>query len=35
MVSSDFFHGLLEFYKMEHVHQNPNGIFHTSVFVHV
>jgi hypothetical protein len=32
--SSDFFHGLLEYYKIEQVHLNPDGIFHTSVFVH-
>jgi hypothetical protein len=31
---SDFFCRLLEFYKIEQVHLNPNGIFHTSIFVH-
>ena len=32
--TSDFFWGMLDFYKIEHVHLNPNGMFHTSVFVH-
>jgi len=32
--ASDFFHGLLDYYKIEHVHLNPNEIFHTSLFVH-
>ena len=32
--TSDFFWGMLDFYKIEHVHLNPNSIFHTSVFVH-
>ena len=32
--ASDFFRGLLDYYKLEHVHLNPNGIFHTLVFVH-
>ena len=32
--TSDFFRGMLDYYKIEHVHLNPNGIFHTSVFVH-
>ena len=32
--ASDFFRGLLEFYKIEHVHLNPNGIFHVAIFVH-
>ena len=32
--ASDFFRGLLDYYKIEHVHLNPNGIFHTSLFVH-
>jgi hypothetical protein len=30
--SSDFFKGLLEYYDIEYI--NPNGIFHTSIFVH-
>jgi hypothetical protein len=25
---------LLDYYKIEYVHQNPNSIFHVSVFVH-
>jgi hypothetical protein len=32
--ASDFFKGLLEYYGIEYVNLNPNGIFHTSVFVH-
>jgi hypothetical protein len=32
--SSDFFCGLLKYYKVEHILLNPNGIFHTSVYVH-
>jgi hypothetical protein len=32
--SSDFFKGLLEYYGIEYLNLNPNGIFHTSVFVH-
>jgi hypothetical protein len=32
--SSDFFKGLLEYYDIEYLNLNPNGIFHTSVFVH-
>ena len=32
--ASDFFRGLLDYYKIEHVHLNPNEIFHTSLFVH-
>jgi hypothetical protein len=31
---SDFFKGLLECYDIEYLNLNPNGIFHTSVFVH-
>jgi hypothetical protein len=31
---SNFFKGLLEYYGIEYLHLNPNGIFHTSVFVH-
>jgi hypothetical protein len=30
----DFFKGLLEYYGIEYLNLNPNGIFHTSVFVH-
>jgi hypothetical protein len=32
--TSDFFKGLLEYYDIEYLNLNPNGIFHTSVFVH-
>jgi hypothetical protein len=32
--ASDFFKGLLEYYDTEYLNLNPNGIFHTSVFVH-
>jgi hypothetical protein len=32
--ASDFFKGLLGYYGMEYLNLNPNGIFHTTVFVH-
>jgi hypothetical protein len=32
--ASDFFKGLLEYYGIEYLNLNPNGIFHTSLFVH-
>jgi hypothetical protein len=32
--ASDFFKGLLEYYGIKYLNLNPNGIFHTSVFVH-
>jgi hypothetical protein len=32
--ASDFFKGLLEYYGIEYHNLNPNGIFHTSVFIH-
>jgi hypothetical protein len=32
--TSDFFKGLLGYYGIEYLNLNPNGIFHTSVFVH-
>jgi hypothetical protein len=32
--ASDFFKGLLEYYNIEYLNLNPNGIFHTSIFVH-
>jgi hypothetical protein len=32
--ASDFFKGLLGYYGVEYLNLNPNGIFHTSVFVH-
>jgi hypothetical protein len=32
--ASDFFKGLLGYYGVEYINLNPNGIFHTAVFVH-
>jgi hypothetical protein len=32
--ASDFFKGLLRYYGIEYLNLNPNGIFHTAVFVH-
>jgi hypothetical protein len=32
--ASDFFKGLLEYYGIEYLNLNPNGIFHTSIFVY-
>jgi hypothetical protein len=32
--ASDFFKGLLEYYGIEFLNLNPNGILHTYVFVH-
>jgi hypothetical protein len=32
--TSDFFKGLLGYYGVEYLNLNPNGIFHTAVFVH-
>jgi hypothetical protein len=32
--ASDFFKGLLGYYGVEYLNINPNGIFHTAVFVH-
>jgi hypothetical protein len=32
--ASDFFKGLLRYYSIEYLNLNPNGIFHTAVFVH-
>jgi hypothetical protein len=34
LLVSNFFKGLLEYYGIEYLNLNPNGIFHTSVFVH-
>jgi hypothetical protein len=31
---SDFIKGLLDYYSIEYLNLNPNGIFHVSVFVH-
>jgi hypothetical protein len=31
---SDFFKSLLGYYDVEYLNLNPNGIFHTAVFVH-
>jgi hypothetical protein len=33
--ASDFFKGLLGYYDIEYLNLNPNGIFHTSFFVHL
>jgi hypothetical protein len=33
--ASDFFKGLLGYYGIENLNLNPNGIFHTTVFVHL
>jgi hypothetical protein len=32
--ASDFFKGLLGYYGIEYLNLNPNGIIHTSIFVH-
>jgi hypothetical protein len=32
--ASDFFKGLLQYYGIEYLNLNPNGVFHVSVFVH-
>ena len=32
--ASDFFRGMLDYYKIEHIHLNPNGILHIAIFVH-
>jgi hypothetical protein len=32
--ASDFFKSLLDYYSIEYLNLNPNGIFHVSVFVH-
>jgi hypothetical protein len=32
--ASNFFKGLLEYYGIEYLNLNSNGIFHTSVFIH-
>jgi hypothetical protein len=32
--ASDFFKGLLNYYGIEYLNWNPNGIFHVSVFIH-
>jgi hypothetical protein len=32
--ASDFFKGMLRYYGIEYLNLNPNGIFHTSIFVH-
>jgi hypothetical protein len=33
LIASNFFKGLLEYYGIEYLNLNPNGLFHTSVFV--
>jgi hypothetical protein len=32
--ASDFFKGLLDYYGIEYLNLNPNGIFHVYVFIH-
>jgi hypothetical protein len=32
--ASNFLKGLLEYYGIEYLNLNPNGVFHTSVFIH-
>jgi hypothetical protein len=32
--ASNFFKGLMGYYSIEYLNLNPNGIFHTAVFVH-
>jgi hypothetical protein len=32
--ASNFFKGMLRYYGIEYLNLNPNGIFHTSIFVH-
>jgi hypothetical protein len=32
--ANDFFKGLLQYYSIEYLKLNPNGIFHVFVFVH-
>jgi hypothetical protein len=32
--SSDFFRGFPDFFKLEHIHLNPNSIFQIAVYVH-
>jgi hypothetical protein len=34
LLASDFFKGLLGYYGIEYLNLNPNGTFHTAVFVH-
>jgi hypothetical protein len=34
LLVSDFFKGLMGYYGIEYLNLNPNGIFHTAVFVH-
>jgi hypothetical protein len=34
LLASDFFKGLLDYYSIEYLNLNPNGIFHVSVFVY-
>jgi hypothetical protein len=34
LLASDFFKGLMGYYGIEYLNLNPNGIFHTAVFVH-
>ena len=33
--TSDFFRGILEYYKLQLVHWNPNSVLYLSIFVHL
>nr|TKW28327.1 hypothetical protein SEVIR_3G310903v2 [Setaria viridis] len=33
--TSDFFRGILEYYNLQLLHLNPNGVLHMSIFVHL
>lgn len=33
--TSDFFRGILQFYDLQLVHLNPNGVLHIDIFVHL
>jgi hypothetical protein len=34
LLMSDFFKGMLQYYEIEYINLNPNGIFHISIFIH-
>jgi hypothetical protein len=34
LLASNFFKGMLMYYNIEYLNLNPNGIFHTSIFMH-
>lgn len=35
MPASDFFRGILSWFRLEHIHLNPNSILHLAIFVHL